>query len=725
MKTSLLELVEQRDRLTEETGKYYGVHELTLKENDPVKYERFYSRLHATMVAAYEVSRYVTASPGAREMGEVLWGLLTPEGDALAISAGFFSHINSGKYAIRFMAEHHYDQNPGIRDGDVFVTDDGESGGAPHPGDTYTYVPIMVGDELVAWAMGINHIMEAGAPIAGSWPGFAVDTFMDGFVVPPIKTGENLRQFTWWEQMWLRRTRAGTLNNLDDKMRLAGCAMIHREIHKIISEFGLDYYKRAIREIIEESRQMITDNVRRTMVPGRYDGAAFRAVKYKGLQSIWEHADKDQIISIRQRLVVNGDGTIDAYHDGSSHWDYHAWNGYPGGADVAFYLSMINNFAYNTKPTSAVSWVMKTHYPKHSIYNPGVNVASFSNIWAQSMALNSIGFNSVNRGRFAIGYLEESFQAEGDWEGIQGAGVLPDGTPYGVTNFENVGGTAMGAFCFRDGQPIAWAEWTQLANIGNAEEFEYLIPATFYLGRKLLPDFFGHGKYRGGPGQAILHWVVRPGELYLSRGGAGVAYCTFVAQGMSGAYPAPANFHISARGTNIYDLISAGKPVPRDGIELIQMAEEGTLKVDQLDIWRYDMPPIRLQDGDLVATCNGSSGGWGDPIERDPNLVLDDVCQGWLQPDTAKKVYGVVLEKTNEGWTIDQELTTVLRKSIYKKRLDDSVPFEEFWEEERNLLLTHNIIEPVRYMYTHTVSEIYDFDKEVKEFWQLPEDFSW
>lgn len=437
---SLLSLVEERDRLTEETGHYYGVTKLSLKESDPIRYERFYSRLHASLIAAYEVSRYVAASPGAREMGEILWALLTPEGDALVISPGFFSHVNSGRVAVRFMADHHYDDNPGIRDGDVFVTDDGESGGAPHPGDTYTYVPIIHDDTLVGWAMGINHIMEAGAPVAGSWPEYGVDTFWDGFVVPPIKTGENLQQFTWWEQMWLRRTRAGAMNNLDDKMRLSGCALLHKEMHRIIDEIGIDYYMRAIREVIEETALAVRDNIRNTSIPGRYDGVGFRALKYKGLMPLAHHADKDHMIHVRQRLVIHGDGSLVASMDGSSHWDYHAFNGYPGGADVAFYLGMVNCFGYNTYPTSGISIPCRAKYPRGSVYNPDTIVASYSNIWAQSMIMNTLGFNAVTRSFYARGFLEEALAADSDWEGIQGEGVLLDGTPYGMTNFEGVGG---------------------------------------------------------------------------------------------------------------------------------------------------------------------------------------------------------------------------------------------------------------------------------------------
>ncbi|WP_245590526.1 hydantoinase B/oxoprolinase family protein [Aneurinibacillus terranovensis] len=717
---SLKEQVARRDKLTEETGHYYGVSELRLKKDDPVKYERFYSRLHASVLAAREVARYVTASPGAREMGESLWTLTTPEGDTLVISLGFFSHLNSSKVAIRFMAENNYDLNPGINDGDVFVTDDGKTGGAPHPGDTYTYVPIVVENEIVGWAMAVNHIMEAGAPVAGSWPGFAVDTFMDGLVVPPMKTGENLRQYTWWEHVWKQRTRAGTLNNLDDKMRLAGCAMILKAVHEIIEEFGVDYYKQAIREIIEESRLEILQNIKTIMVPGRYTSTAFRAVKYKGLQKLWAHADKDSLIHIRQRFEVDESGGIIADFEGTSRWGYHAFNGYPGGADVAFYLAMINQFAHNTKPTGAITYVAKSHYPEGSIYNPENSFASFSNIWAQSMAMNALGFNAVNRALFARGYLEEAFTADSNWEGIQGSGELEDGTPYGFTNFESVGGVAMGAFSYRDGLPLAWAEWTQLPNIGNAEEFEYLIPPLYYIGRKLLPNFCGHGKYRGGIGDSSVHWIKNPGQrLGISRGGSQVAATTFVALGMSGAYPAPSAFHVSARGTNSNQLVDQGVALPRDASEVLDYTEKGILKSENLDVWKFDMPEQSFQDGDMLADAAGAAGGWGDPIERDPHSVLEDVIYGWVDRKFSEELYGVVLKENVSGsLEVDDKRTQSLRKKMMEARKQTAQPVFEWWKREREIVKKQDFIDPVRDMYESSMS-FESFKNEINNFWQL------
>jgi acetone carboxylase alpha subunit len=717
---SLLSLVEERDRLAEETGCYYGVTRLELKERDPILYERFYSRLHAIMIAAYEVSRYVTASPGSREMGEVLWCLLTPEGDSLAISPGFFSHgPASGRICVRWMAEHRYDENPGIRDGDVFVTDDGDAAGSPHPGDTYTYVPIVVGDTLVAWAMGINHIVETGAALAGSWPTYNADTFADGFVVPPIKTGENLVQATWWEQMWLRRTRTGVLNNLDDKMRLSGCAMVHDEIHKLIEEFGIDYYMRAIREVIEETHRAVRDNVKTTSIPGRYDTAGFRVCKYKGLMPLYEHADKDQLITIRQRLLIDGEGTVVAHMDGTSRWDYHAFNGYPGGADVAFYMAMINCFGYNTKPTSGVALACYSKYPVGCVYNPGTIHASFANIWAHSNVLNTLGFTSILRSFYSRGFVEEALMVEADWEGIQGEGTLPDGSHYGMVDFTGVGGHAQGAYSFRDGLPLGFAQWTQLPNIGNAEEWEYLLPGSIYIGRGLIPGFCGHGRHRGGVGQGMLMWVLNQGRLTMSRAGSATAYTTFTCQGMSGAFPAPNSVQVSARGTNTLDLVKEGIALPRNGLELVQMAQDGVLEVDRLETWRYDMPPRQFSEGDILATHSGASGGWGDPLERDPQLALTDVREGWVDPEFTKGLYGVVARREGDAWELDEPATAARREEIREERLEQSVPMSEFWREERKLHINDGLIEPIAYMYARLVCEDFDIERELRDFWRL------
>ena len=655
---SLRQVIVQRDRLTAASGHYYGVTELTLRDADPIKYERFYAKLHSAVLAARESARFVAASPGSREMGECLWGIATPEGITLAVSLGFLAHTVIFPVAVRYMADHDYDVNDGIDDGDVYAVSDGLTGGVPHPGDFYSFVPVCVEGEIVAWAVGINHLMEHGAPVAESWATFAVEPFMDGLVCPPMRTGRNLKQESWWRAIWERRTRAATMNILDDKMRLAGCAMVHGATHALIEEFGIDYYKRAIREVIEESRRMVVDNLRDTMVPGTYNGCAFRLVKYKGLQHVWSHADKNTPIHVRGSVEPNANGLM-FDTQGSSRWGYHSYNATPGGADCAVFLGMINSFSHNTKVTAGIDLAVQRNYPKGSIYNPDHEFTSNANLWAQTVALNSIGYGAVSRAMFARGYLEEAFTVDGNWGAFQGQGTTEDGTSYGFTNFEWLGGTGRGAWSFKDGEPLVWAAWSQMATIGDAEEFESTITPLFYLGRKLLPGYFGHGKYRGGPGNSSVHWCVQPGKhIGLIRPNGGLSCTPSVGLGMRGAYPGPGSFMISARGTNLDALIAEGE-TPRDARELLAMVDDGRLTVENLEIWKTDCPALALKDNDLFVDAAGSSGGWGDPLDRDPMAVIqdlnDDMCPRY---DFVSEMHGVVAP----GYPVVMELLPDLDK---------------------------------------------------------------
>ena len=720
---TLKDMIAERDRLTAETGHYCGVEELTLRDSDPIKYERFYAKLHAAVLAARESARFVAASPGSREMGESLWGMATPEGDTLAVSLGFLSHTAIFPVAVRYMADKGYDVNDGIDDGDVYAVSDGLTGGVPHPGDFYSFVPICVEGEVVAWAVGINHLMENGAPVAGSWATFSVDTFMDGLVCPPMRTGRKLKQESWWKAIWERRTRAATMNILDDKMRLAGCAMIHEAAHKLIDEFGIDYYKRAIREVIEESRRMVVDNMRSTMVPGTYNGCAFRMVKYKGLQNVWSHADKNTLIHVRASVEPNERGLL-LDTEGSSKWGYHSYNATPGGTDCAVFLGMINSFGHNTKVTAGIDLAVQRHYPRGSIYNPDNEFTSNANLWAQTIALNSIGFGSVSRAMFSRGYLEEAFTIDGNWGAFQGQGTTADGTNYGFTNFEWLGGTGRGAWCYKDGEPMIWAAWSQLATMGDAEEFESTVPPLFYLGRKLLPGYFGYGKYRGGQGNSAVHWCVEPGKhVALTRPNGGLSCAASVGLGMSGAYPGPGSFMISARGTNLEDLIERGE-TPREARELLEMVEAGDLQVENLEIWKTDCPELALKDNDLFVDAAGAGGGWGDPLDRDCQSVIDDLNDGMCpRYDFVREMHGVVAAQDDDGvWVLDGAATEEKRAALRRARLDESVDVEQWWKTERAQIQAKAFVPEVAEMYQQSL----DFDKfrnEYLGFWQLPADF--
>ncbi|MBI2849180.1 MAG: hydantoinase B/oxoprolinase family protein [Chloroflexi bacterium] len=68
---------------------------------------------------------------------------------------------------------------------------------------------------------------------------------------------------------------------------------------------------------------------------------------------------------------------------------------------------------------------------------------------------------------------------------------------------------------------------------------------------------------------------------------------------------------------------------------------------------------LRLHRGDVVRCELAGGGGWGDPMEREPQRVLKDVVEGYVSIESARKEYGVAID--SQTFTIDVEETTMLR----------------------------------------------------------------
>ena len=75
---------------------------------------------------------------------------------------------------------------------------------------------------------------------------------------------------------------------------------------------------------------------------------------------------------------------------------------------------------------------------------------------------------------------------------------------------------------------------------------------------------------------------------------------------------------------------------------------------------------MRAEIGDVISYYSPSGGGYGDPLDRDPAKVLDDVLDGFFGPDHAKSDYGVVLKPVDDGyeWGLDEMSTESLRAEM-------------------------------------------------------------
>jgi len=70
----------------------------------------------------------------------------------------------------------------------------------------------------------------------------------------------------------------------------------------------------------------------------------------------------------------------------------------------------------------------------------------------------------------------------------------------------------------------------------------------------------------------------------------------------------------------------------------------------------------QLASDEVLVNDTGGGGGWGNPFERDPSAVADDVRNGFVSLGAARTDYGVVLD--GDTFEIDHEATIAARAAL-------------------------------------------------------------
>jgi 5-oxoprolinase (ATP-hydrolysing) len=93
-----------------------------------------------------------------------------------------------------------------------------------------------------------------------------------------------------------------------------------------------------------------------------------------------------------------------------------------------------------------------------------------------------------------------------------------------------------------------------------------------------------------------------------------------------------------------------------DGLNASLVKNSGRPDEEQ---WPSKVTAFRLKAGETLEITVPNSGGYGDPIERDPDGVLSDVLDGFTSVELAERDYGVVIDA--DTMTVDTEATRRVR----------------------------------------------------------------
>jgi len=720
---TLQERIDVRNRLTKETGHYWGIRDLSLMKKDPVKFNRFNSRIVAAVNAARETAKYVSASPSAVSMGELVFGLTTAEGDCMSASLGLVGHSAVFPIVIENFAKLGYDVKAGINDGDIWDCNDPVYG-AVHAADCFTYLPIIYKGEHIGWAGGVNHISEIGAMIPGSVPTIAPNRFVQGYDYSIVRSGENFQYYPWWEEEWRRKTRMGNMMVFDAKMRLAGAAMLRNRVIEICEEFGPEYVKQAFYELMERERATMEKIVKERTMPGRYVLPYLQPIKYKGkLGDLMPEANKDWLTHWPLEVTLSG-GKVKFDLSGLSRQDWHHYNMYDAPLKFGLNLGWFFLFLVGENVHTANVYLFDIIRPPGTVGNPTnpmvgtpcgavsgcrVGEGSFLRIIAKSM--------------WAKGFLEETMVFEASDYNIYGmSGVFGNGVPWAMSNFSLAGGQASGGRAFMDGGVCDVAGNNPESDFGEAEIWESIEPPLLMTMRGMTKDYVAHGKYRGSIGYTLGFVVNEPGQNFQVNDSCCMSDVGQHCIGANGSYPGLAHASLYLRGTNMAELMKKGE-YPASLAELKQWLKDGKLKAEKIITYQGETPPIPLEHGDIMIILAHAVEGWGEPLDRDARRIEADLNSEFISAETATSIYGASVAKVEGAWRVDRKATDEAQQAIRKDRQQHSVPVSEWWQRERQRVLKREFTPLVAEMYADVITDA-KWGKQFREFWGLADSYS-
>ena len=723
---SLKDQIKSNDDAFKRTGSLFGLERLKRKETDPGTYEAVWHILSNLCNAAWATGCKVSSSPIAAEGGDALWALHTPTGEAICISRGISAHAGLLADMIKNFIDIGYEEYPGFKQGDIFENNDPHYGGIHSP-DFDMCMPLFSEGELVAWASCVSHVADAGSVTPGSIGFINPDCYSDGIAISMERVGEEDRFYPWYELRIRSRTRTPDFVMGDARGRLAGCITIRERLHEVIEKYGLDFFKDASQEYVEDSRRYAVARVKTQTVPGRIRKSQFKDLAMKGKRVLLAKQDIDCMFNLPMELSINADASVDLSLAGASGTVPFGENISPTALKSGLmmgYSHIVGFDMFNSGPISAWNIEMP---PAGSWANPyPVDFQAASGVaWAPAVTWLSSLYEVFGRLFQMRGFVEEMAAGAGtimtaEFSGINQMGIYLTGL---TLEQASQGSPARG---FADGENSAWCIYTPEADFGNAEISELYYPILF-LGRNVAPDSGGFGQFRGGLGHTAVWMVYNTPGLEYQCGDAGMRSKVVGNHGMYGAYPTVPDRPGYGRDTNVKELIDAQKPLihERGGPESPAVASAIKARDVQDNMVAPFVTPEPLHDYDIIVHPIAGAQAMGDPIARDPAAVVNDLNEGWTSERVASEIHGVVTSKPNGAYVADEAKTSKKREKIRKQRIERAIPFKDWWEKEREKVQAQEGMDPaVIRMWAGSMELSPKYAEELRRFWNLPEDFT-
>ncbi|WP_338448107.1 hydantoinase B/oxoprolinase family protein [Niallia oryzisoli] len=607
---------------------------------DPITYQVIFHKLWQIADEQEKTIQKISGSPIATDAHDFNVMISNSYGDIVVLGTGVVMLGGGMDSMVKWILENR-SENPGIHDGDVFLCNDPWIG-ALHQNDMAMMAPIFVDGKLFAWTGSTIHQVDVGGVNPGSFCIDANDLYAEGQPWPPIKIVKNGEIQSDVEDLWMRQTRAPALLAIDLRAHIASINVVKSRLMQLIDRYGADTVK-AVMEKSMDYAELRLRNRLRELPNGTFRHIDYHDVSQKGDRGIYKIAltmikEDDQLVFDYSETDLQT-GIINAP----------LISGTSGAVLQAVLQLLCNDIPWSVGGIKRVFKVEAKPGTILSAEHPaGVSMGATGSAWLAGNCAN------ITISKLLMGHSEHKERlvagTAGSWVTVNPMGLDQYGNPFLTMIMDSMAG-GFGARSFADGVDTGGLLCTPSGQYPNVESNELFFP-ILYLYRREKIDSGGPGKYRGGMG-VELSWVPHDTEqllLTVSSFGSSVPNSA----GITGGYPSNTSLVNIIRQTNVLELFKESK-IPQDFSNL-----QGKLEV---------LPPktdLIQQKGDAFYYCVQGGGGYGDPLERDPNKVAEDVLNGKVSNKVAKEVYGVIINDTGE---VNENKTHMQRERIRKERL--------------------------------------------------------
>lgn len=607
---------------------------------DPITFEVIRHRLQSITDEQAIALKSVSGSPIVTEATDFCCGLYLKDGSIVTMGRQVLFHAGTTSQVIKGVLRKCSD-DPGINEGDMFIVNNPYDG-AVHPPDVSIVCPIFHDGDLVAWSGCAAHQLDVGGMVFGSWCSKATEIQQECMIIPPVKLIEKgkIRKDIW--EMILAMSRLPFMIGLDFKAMIAANNVATRRLTGMFETYGLKTVKAVMNGLIEYSEKRF--RARLSELP---DGT------FRGIDFVDHDGHENRIYKIELAITKEGDGMTYDFSQTSKQAPGFI-NCTKSGMIGGLFAGTLPMLAYDIPQNEGILNAIRIVAPDGIINNARwpapVSSGTCASVWVTKNATT----NALAHLLGCSDKYHDDAQAvtDGSMAVLNLGGLNQYGEPFGTMLLDPIMGGA-GAYPYKDGVDGSGVFEIPLPSIANVETNENFAP-ILYLYRRFVTDTGGAGKYRGGRSGGLaftLHETDNLGAFLTTHGVESPN-----SAGIFGGFPGSCNVNIHMTHTNLLEKFSRG--------ELPSTSEEFEGEVLNLGAKPGEFP---LNSGDIFEYTWQGGGGYGDPLERDIDLVRNDVSNGVVSLQCSEFIYGVVLK--GSPLEIDVEGTKSLRRKMMAERL--------------------------------------------------------